>query len=127
MARPQRVHSRWRARVPYLLHQRPRRRGDGHHLELPRHDGAWASGDVGGLAGGLPPDPTVQVVELARQLRPRRSARPAGGRGVGRRRGGLWETRRLAWASLSWQMKVQAPATPRAVSTKMMLTASSMK
>ena len=52
--------------VPHLLHQQPRRRGDGHDLELPRHDGARASGDVGGLAGGLPPEPTVQVVELAR-------------------------------------------------------------
>ena len=25
-------------RVPHLLHQQPRRRGDGEHLELPRHD-----------------------------------------------------------------------------------------
>jgi predicted dithiol-disulfide oxidoreductase (DUF899 family) len=52
-----------------LLHQWPRRRGDGDHLELPRHDGARASGDLGGLARGLSPDPAVQVVELARQLR----------------------------------------------------------
>jgi hypothetical protein len=45
-----------------LLYQRPRRRGDGHHLELPRHNGARASGDVGGLAGGLPADAAVVIV-----------------------------------------------------------------
>ena len=56
--------------------QQPRRRGDGRHLELPRHDGARATGGVGGLAGGLPAEPAVQVVELARELRPRRRARP---------------------------------------------------
>src|SRR3984885_11875378 len=95
MARPQRVHPRRQARVPHLLHQRPRRRGDGYHLELPRHDGTRASGDVGGLAAGLSPEPTVQVVELARELRPRRRARPEVGRSVGRRRGRLSEARRL--------------------------------
>ena len=42
---------------------------------------------------GYPQTPTVQVVELARQLRPRRRARPEVGRGVGRRRGRLSETR----------------------------------
>src|SRR5579864_5820184 len=94
MARPQRVHPRRRARVPHLFHQQPRRRGDGHDLELPRHDGARTSGGVGGLARGLPAEPTIQVVELARQLRPRRRARPKVGRGVGRRRGRLPETRR---------------------------------
>ena len=57
--------------VPHLLHQQPRRRGDGDHLELPRHHAARPSGDLGGLAGGLSPDPAVQVVELARQLRRR--------------------------------------------------------
>src|SRR5262249_11937653 len=31
---------RWRARVSHLLHQQPRRRGDGDHLELPRRDAA---------------------------------------------------------------------------------------
>ena len=71
MARPQRVLPRRRAGVPHLLHQQPRRRGDGDHLELPRHHAARPSGDLGGLAGGLPPDPAVQVVELARQLRRR--------------------------------------------------------
>ena len=44
---------------------------DGEHLELPRHHGARASGGVGGLAGGLPADAALQVVELARQLRRR--------------------------------------------------------
>ena len=82
--------------VPHLLHQRPRRRGPRHHLELPRHDGARTSGDVGGLAGGLSPEPTVQMVELARELRPRRCARPEVGKGVGRRRGRLSQTRGLA-------------------------------
>ena len=57
--------------VPHILHQRPRRRGDGDHLELPRYHAARPSGDLGGLARGLPPDPAVQVVELARQLRRR--------------------------------------------------------
>ena len=41
------------------------------YLELPRHHAARPSGDLGGLAGGLPPDPAIQVVELARQLRRR--------------------------------------------------------
>ena len=35
------------------------------------HHAARSSGDLGGLARGLPPDPAVQVVELARQLRRR--------------------------------------------------------
>ncbi len=46
------------------------------------------------LAGGLPPEPAVQMVELARQLRPRRRARPEMGQGVGRRRGRLSQARR---------------------------------
>ena len=46
------------------------------------------------LDGGLSSEPTVQVVELARQLRARRRARPEVGRGVGRRRGRISETRR---------------------------------
>jgi hypothetical protein len=41
------------------------------HLELPRHHAARPAGDLGGLAGGLPANPAVQVVELARQLRRR--------------------------------------------------------
>ena len=57
--------------VPHIPHQQPRRRGDGDHLELPRYHAARPSGDLGGLAEGLPPDPAVQVVELARQLRRR--------------------------------------------------------
>ncbi len=64
----------------------PRRRGDGDHLELPRHDSTWSPGDVGGLARGLSPDPTLQVVELARQLRRRGLSRPEVGRGIRRRR-----------------------------------------
>src|ERR1700723_2650171 len=80
MAWPQRVHSRWRAGVPHIFHQWPRRRGDGHYLELPRPDGARASGDVGGLAGRLSSDTAVQVVELARQLWRRDLARPEVGR-----------------------------------------------
>ena len=71
-----------------------RRRGHGHHLELSRHDGARASGDVGGLAGGLPPKPAIQVVELARELCPQGRARPEVGQSVGRRRGRLPEARR---------------------------------
>ena len=55
-------------------------RGDeamGTHLELPRYDGARPSGDMGGFAGRLPTDRTVQVVELARQLRSRNLDSPA--------------------------------------------------
>jgi predicted dithiol-disulfide oxidoreductase (DUF899 family) len=48
------------------FHQQPRRRGDGEHLELPRHHSARAPGAVGGLACELPAKPTVRVVELAR-------------------------------------------------------------
>ena len=76
MARPQRILPRRRPSVPHLLRQRPRRRSDGDRLELPRHHAARPSGDLGGFAGGLPPDPAVQVVELARQLRCRALARP---------------------------------------------------
>src|ERR1700680_4681537 len=45
-------------------------------MELPRHHAARPSGDLGGLASGLPPDPAVQMVELARQLRRRVLASP---------------------------------------------------
>ncbi len=55
--------------VPHLLRQQPRRRGDGRHLELSRHHGARATGGVGGLAGGLPADKAVRVVEMARRIR----------------------------------------------------------
>src|SRR3546814_1852789 len=47
-----------------------------------------------GLARGLSSDPDLQVVELARQLCRRRSARQEVGRGVGRRRGGVPEPAR---------------------------------
>src|SRR5262249_17502993 len=45
-----------------------------------RHNAARPSGDLGGLARGIPPDPAVQVVELARQLRCRANASPEVGR-----------------------------------------------
>ena len=67
VARHERVHPRRRPRVPHLLHRRPRRRGAREHLELPRHDRARAPGGVGGLAGGLPADAAVRVVDLARR------------------------------------------------------------
>jgi hypothetical protein len=35
---------------------------------LPRPDCARAPRGVGGLAGGLPPDPAVRVVDLARRI-----------------------------------------------------------
>ena len=50
VARHERVHPRWRPRVPQLLHQQPRRRGAREHLELPRYDCARAPGEVGRLA-----------------------------------------------------------------------------
>ena len=49
--------------LPHLLRRQPWRRGDGQHLELSRHHGARAPGGVGGLAGGLSPDPAISVVE----------------------------------------------------------------
>ena len=45
----QRLHPRRRPDLPHLLHRRPRRRADGQHLELPRHDRARPPGGVGGL------------------------------------------------------------------------------
>ena len=50
----------------YFIEQ-PRRRGDGQHLELPRHHRARTSGDVGGLTRGLPAGRAVRVVDLARR------------------------------------------------------------
>ena len=66
------------ADLPHLLHRQPRRRGDGQHLELPRHHRARAPGGVGGLAGGLPADPALPVVEPPRRVRGARD-RPRGG------------------------------------------------
>ena len=54
---------------------------------------AWPPGDLGRLARGLPSDPALQVVELARQLRRRSSAGPEMGQGVGRWRSRLPEAR----------------------------------
>ena len=51
--------------LPHLLHRQARRRGDGQHLELPRHHRARPPGGVGGLARGLPADPALRVVEPA--------------------------------------------------------------
>ena len=69
--------------LPHLLRQPARRRGDGQHLELPRHHRARAPGGLGGLAGGLPADPALRLVEPPRRVR--RPDRPRGGP-VGRRR-----------------------------------------
>ena len=79
-------------RVPHLLHQQPRRRADGKHLELPRHHRAWAPGRVGGFAGGLSADCDVRVVDLARRTKHdgSRSTRP----GATPRRARLLEGRR---------------------------------
>ena len=65
-------------------------RGDeamGEHLELPRHDRARAAGGVGGLARGLPADPAVRVVELARRVRRRRDGQGLERPGATRRDG----------------------------------------
>src|SRR5258708_9462677 len=100
MARPQCVRPRRRAGVSHILHQQPRRRGDGDHLELPRHYAARPSGDLGGLARGLPPDAAVQVVELDRQLRHRGLAGPEVGQGVRRWRRRLPKARRRGESEL---------------------------
>ena len=66
--------------LPHLLRRQARRRGDGQHLELPRHHRARAPGDLGGLAGGLPADPGLRLVEPPRRVRRRGQlrARPLG-------------------------------------------------
>ena len=69
VARHERLRPRRRRGLPHVLRQQPRRRGDGHHLELPRHHRARAPGGVGGLAGGLPADAAVPVVEPPRRVR----------------------------------------------------------
>src|ERR1700730_3824380 len=79
MARHERVHPRRRPRVPDLLHQQPRRRSHGEHLELPRPDRARTPGGLGGRARGLPPDPASHVVELARRIRRRHMNAHVGG------------------------------------------------
>src|SRR5260221_9319420 len=48
----------------------------GNCVELPRHHAARPSGDLEGLATGLPTAPAVQMAELARQLRRRGFAGP---------------------------------------------------
>src|SRR6267143_1354782 len=45
-------------------------------MELPRHHCAWAPGGMGGFAEGLPPDPAVRVVDLARRTRASVEAEP---------------------------------------------------
>ena len=67
--------------LPHVLHRQPRRRGDGRHLELPRHHRARAPGGVGGLARGLPADPALPVVAPPRRVRP--VARSRGGHAKG--------------------------------------------
>ena len=62
--------------LPHLLHQQPRRRGDGEHVELPRHDRPRPAGDVGGLARGLPAGAAVQLVDLARRGTAARRGQP---------------------------------------------------
>ena len=57
-------------------------------------DCARAPGGVGGLAGGLPPDSAVQVVELARRIRRRRPSRPTVDQSAGQRQGDV-EPQRL--------------------------------
>ena len=47
VARHQRLHPRGRPDLPHLLHQQPRRRADGQHLELPRHHRARPPGGRG--------------------------------------------------------------------------------
>ena len=68
MARHQRLHPRRPERLPHLLHQQPRRREDGRHVELPRRHGTWAAGELGGLAAGPPAVGPLRMVELARRL-----------------------------------------------------------
>src|SRR3546814_6780116 len=65
------------------------RRADGGYVELPRHHAAGPAGDLGGFTRRLSPDPALQVVELARQLRRRCRARQEVGGSIGRRRGGV--------------------------------------
>ena len=70
VARDQRLPPRRRRDLPHLLHQQPRRRGDGEHVELPRSDRPRPPRGVGGLARGLPADAALPVVEPPRRVRP---------------------------------------------------------
>ena len=74
---------RRRPDLPHVLRRQARRRGAGQHLGLPRHHRARPPGGVGGLAGGLPADPALRVVEPPRRVR--RADRLRGGP-LGRRR-----------------------------------------
>src|SRR5207245_11657598 len=76
MARPQRVLPRRRSGVPHILHQQPRRRGDGDHLELPRHHATPPPGDLGAPARRSPPHPALHMPPLPRPLRTRPHASP---------------------------------------------------
>ena len=59
--------------LPHLLREQPRRRKHGHPLELPRRHAPRPPGRLGRLPRRLPQRPALQVVALARCLRPRRS------------------------------------------------------
>src|ERR1700712_3346718 len=69
MARHQRVLPRRRPHLPHVLRQQPRGRGARQGLGLPRPEGAWSSGEVGGLDRGLPPDQAIRLVEPTRRVR----------------------------------------------------------
>src|ERR1700753_1702841 len=71
MARSQRVPARRRGDHPHLLRQLAGRRKQGRDLELPRHRAVRPRGDLGGLAGGLPADAGLRLVEPARRVRER--------------------------------------------------------
>ena len=83
-------------RVPHLLHQQPRRRGVRQHLELPRHDRAWAPGGLGGLParatrrpsrtnGGAGTTNTANASRRGGSANPTPMTRTTNGRRAGRR------------------------------------------
>src|SRR6185312_10018076 len=67
--RAQRLPARRRPRLLDLRDPQSRRRGARQRLDVPRPDAVRASGDVGGLARGLPADAAVRVVAPPRRVR----------------------------------------------------------
>jgi predicted dithiol-disulfide oxidoreductase (DUF899 family) len=68
--RHQRIPARRQRHFPHLLRQFARRRGDGHHVGLPRHHRVWPAGGLGGLTRGISADPAVPVVAPPRRVSP---------------------------------------------------------
>src|SRR5829696_7554383 len=67
--RAERLPARRRRRLPHVRDAQPRRRDHRTGLELPRSGALRAPGDLGGLAGRLPPGRALYVVATPRRIR----------------------------------------------------------